>query len=230
MSTTVEKPNTPKRIDYRKLFECFPTNEEERKLYEQFYNGWMNPNFETDPKPSVDKLPDEIFSVEPGTPEYEAVIAKWEFNVRKELKDELAEKWFFGNSDKGKNFEPYMTYFGEIHSPVTVPSWLFAANTFAEEDFHFDNIEIVAMAHVLHFTTPYCSTGYIECSGHIERWCRCTAEHAHRTLMNLCKKNLISFKFLPDEVVFGLNRNLGWRANIDYIESVLRPYGRKVDV
>lgn len=230
MSKDTPQVLEPVKINYRKLLDFPPVTEEERKLYERFYNGWMNPNFENGPIPLVETIPEALSTTPFGTPEYTDIISEWESGVRAELKDEMAEKWFFGNSDKGENFEPYMTYFGEIHSPVKVPSWLFAANTFYEENFHFDNIEIVAMAHVLHFTTPHCDTGYIECSGHIERWCRCTAEQVHRTLMNLCKKNLIFFKFLPDEVVFGLNRNLGWRANIDYIESVLRPYGRRVDV
>lgn len=222
--------NQPKKIDYKKLFEYLPRNEEERKMYEQFYTGYLNPNYDNEPVAAVNRMPDGLLTAYPGTEEYKQTIRDWEKEVRQELRDELAEKWFFGNSDKAKNFEPYMSHFGEMPSPVRIPSWLFAANTFQELDFRFNLIEIVAMAHVLHFTTPYCDTGYIECSGHIERWCRCTAEQAHATLMKLCQRKLITFKFLPDEAVFGLNRNLGWRANIDYIQSVLDLYGRRVDV
>jgi hypothetical protein len=106
---------------------------------------------------------------------------------------------------------------------------MWAAPTFAEEEFHFDRIQMVALTHVIYFTLTGHDTGYIEKSGHIETWCRCTVEDAHKALTTLCSNGLIYFKFLPDMLVGEAARNLGWFADVPYIQKVLSNYGRRID-
>ena len=182
--------------------------------------------------PKIDYDPEE----EPER--YAKDVQKWENDIRESLISALAEMWLFNDEEKRKKFEFYTRNWGKDFgaSPVKIPSWMFAANTFLEENFHFENnTEIVALAHAIHFTSPHCATGYLECSGHIERWCRCTTEEAHEALAELFQRGLLLEPVIirrdtPNNPVNGVSRNLGWKANIPYIESVLKNYGRRINI
>lgn len=162
---------------------------------------------------------------------YCEVIKQWEKDFKENLINDLAETYLWGDSKpelkKHVSFPANNT--GKLGSPVRVPTWIWAAPSFAEVIFHFDRIQAVAMAHVLHFTLNGYPTGYIEKSGHIETWCRCTVEEAHNSLMDLYNKGLVFYKFLPPELVDGAARNMGWYANVHYIQHYLDNYGRRID-
>lgn len=110
-----------------------------------------------------------------------------------------------------------------MHSPVLMPSWVFRKFP-KHPDFNLDDIEKVAMAHVIHFTVPDNPTGYIECSGHIENWCKCTVAEAHSALQRLEKRKLIISQVLSPEMCRGHKRNLGYFVNVGYVNAILKCY------
>lgn len=112
-------------------------------------------------------------------------------------------------------------------SPVRVPSWMFRKYP-KHKVLELNDLEKVALAHVIHFTGTSSLYGYIECSGDIESYCRCSVEEAHNTLNSLVKKNLIEVTTVPPEVCKGHKRNFAYYANIQYLHSLLILYG--VDV
>lgn len=116
---------------------------------------------------------------------------------------------------------------GLIPSPVRIPAWMFRKYPH-NPDFELDDIEKVAMAHVIHFTNCANPTGYIECSGNIENWCKCSVEEAHNALKRLVKKNLITQHVLDPQYCDGHKRNLGYFVNIDYVHTILNLY--KMDI
>lgn len=112
---------------------------------------------------------------------------------------------------------------GLIPSPVRVPTWMF--RKFPEHpQFNLDDIEKVAMAHVIHFTNCANNTGYIECSGHIENWCKCSVEEAHNALQRLVDRKLIISHVLDPRDCKDHKRNLGYFVNIPYVHAVLQMY------
>jgi hypothetical protein len=116
---------------------------------------------------------------------------------------------------------------GKIQSPVRIPTWMF--RKFPDhKSFELDDIEKVAMAHVIHFTNCDNPTGYIECSGHIENWCKCSVQEAHDALTRLVKRNLIKSHVLAPEFCMGHKRNLGYFVNIGYVHTILNLY--KTDI
>lgn len=116
---------------------------------------------------------------------------------------------------------------GMIPSPVRIPAWMFRKFPH-NPDFELDDIEKVAMAHVIHFTNCDNPTGYIECSGHIENWCKCSVEDAHAALKRLEKRNLIKSHVLSPDMCRGHKRNLGYFVNIGYVHTILNLY--KTDI
>lgn len=116
---------------------------------------------------------------------------------------------------------------GLIPSPVRIPAWMFRKYPH-NPDFELDDIEKVAMAHVIHFTNCDNPTGYIECSGNIENWCKCSVEEAHNALKRLVRKNLIKSHVLDPEYCYGHKRNLGYFVNVPYVHTILNLY--KMDI
>ena len=116
---------------------------------------------------------------------------------------------------------------GKIQSPVRIPCWMFRKFPY-NKDFELDDIEKVAMAHVIHFTNIDNPTGYIECSGNIENWCKCSVEQAHNALRRLERKNMIKSHVLEPQYCSGHKRNLGYFVNIGYVHTILSLY--KMDI
>ena len=116
---------------------------------------------------------------------------------------------------------------GKIQSPVRIPSWMFRKFP-NNPDFELDDIEKVAMAHVIHFTNCDNPTGYVECSGNIENWCKCSVEDAHNALKRLVRKKLITQHELDAQFCMGHKRNLGYFVNIGYVHTILNLY--KMDI
>ena len=116
---------------------------------------------------------------------------------------------------------------GRIQSPVRIPAWMFRKYP-NHKQLELNDIEKVAMAHVIHFTNPCNPTGYVECSGNIENWCKCSVEEAHNALVSLTNKNLITQYRLSPELCFGHKRNCGYSVNVEYLHSLLNLY--KMDI
>ena len=159
-------------------------------------------------------------------------LKEWDTQIRQELIADLAETWCWGeDEEKIKEFRWYNMHWGELPTPVRIPSWMFFTHTYLDHPLScLSMAEMVALAHIMYFSKPSCSTGYIECSGHIERWCNCTVNDAHDACMSLYFRGLVDFRFLPSVLVYGLNRNLGWKANTVYIQQLLDVMGRRIDV
>lgn len=112
---------------------------------------------------------------------------------------------------------------GKIPSPVRIPCWMF--RKFPDDpDFELNDIEKVALAHVIHFTTSTNPWGYLECSGDIENWCKCTTKQAHEALQSLVDKQMIFCNVAPREKCLGHSRNKCYTLNIDYLHTILMTY------
>ena len=116
---------------------------------------------------------------------------------------------------------------GKLQSPVRIPTWMFRKFP-NNPDFELNDIEKVAMAHVIHFTNCDNPTGYIECSGNIENWCKCTVKEAHDALISLVNKNMITKHILAPEFCMNHTRNFGYFVNIGYVHTILNLY--KTDI
>ena len=115
----------------------------------------------------------------------------------------------------------------KLPSPVRIPMWMF--RKFKHHAYmELDDIERVALAHVIHFTDPSYPYGYMECSGNIEKCCSCTVEEAHNALARLVNKNLIECRIVPDEICYGHKRNFSYIANIPFMHQILAQYGTDV--
>ena len=112
---------------------------------------------------------------------------------------------------------------GTLQSPVRIPSWMFRKFKY-HPVLELDDIERVALAHVIHFTGPSSPYGYVECSGGIENFCKCSVEDAHNALQRLVNKKLIESTTLPDEICMGHKRNFGYYVNVNYLHSILGLY------
>ena len=116
---------------------------------------------------------------------------------------------------------------GLIPAPIRFPAWMF--RKFPDNpEFELDDIEKVAMAHIIHFTNCDNPTGYIECAGEIENWCKCSVEEAHDALTRLCKKNLVEAHVLDPQYCWNHKRNLGYMVNIPYVHEILSSYGTDI--
>lgn len=116
---------------------------------------------------------------------------------------------------------------GMIPAPIRIPMWMFRKFP-NDPDFELDDIERVAMAHVIHFTLQGLSSGYIECSGDIENVCKCSVSDAHNALMRLVDRGLITQHTVTPEQCMGHKRNFGYFVNMPYVRSVLLKY--KIDL
>ena len=116
---------------------------------------------------------------------------------------------------------------GKLASPVRIPCWMF--RKFPDDpDFELDDIEKVALAHVIHFTTSTNPWGYLECSGDIENWCKCSKEEAQSALKRLIDKNMIFCHVAPEDKCLGHCRNKSYTINIDYLHTILTTYGTDI--
>lgn len=130
-----------------------------------------------------------------------------------------------GSEDYNENISLFPL--GKIPSPVRIPAWMFRKYP-ETPNLELDDIEKVAMAHVIHFTNCDNYTGYIECSGHIENWCKCSVAAAHNALKKLEKKGFITSHVLDPDDCRGHKRNLGYFVNIAYLHKLLSLY--KMDI
>ena len=143
-----------------------------------------------------------------------------------ELCDRILDQLKIGGTEE-YNKKITLYPLGTIPSPVRIPAWMFRKYP-DNPQFELDDIEKVAMAHVIHFTNCDNPTGYIECSGNIENWCKCSVEDAHNALKRLEKRNLITSHVLSPEYCMGHKRNLGYFVNIRYVHTILSLY--KMDI
>lgn len=145
---------------------------------------------------------------------------------QKQLDDIILSQLKVGGSEEYNNSISLFPI-GTIPSPVRIPCWMF--RKFPKHKFlELDDLEKVALAHVIHFTNADNPYGYIECSGDIESYCRCTVEEAHNALNRLLKKNLIEMRTVPTEICKGHKRNFAYYVNVSYLHSILMLYGTDI--
>lgn len=238
---TIENEEVLKSVQLRKLaWELMPVVAEDvtletvqanndflSKFSEEYYVEKTDTNGVTYKVLDYEKLNKE----DPTGETYKNAIQEWEFNVRSGLVKDLAETWMW-KEDKTDSFKEPTETFGQfpITSPVHIPSWMFACNSFNEDFMHLNDIEKVALAHALHYTKPM-FPGYKECSGQVERWCRCSVEEAHNAFVSLYHKGLLlPGVLLAPENCHGLIRNMAWKANFILIRETLALYGRDIRI
>lgn len=137
----------------------------------------------------------------------------------------IAQLKIGGSEEYNKNLTLFPL--GKIPSPVRVPAWMF--RKYKDHRFlELDDIEKVAMAHVIHFTHAGNPCGYIECSGDIENWCKCSVEEAHDALKRLVKKGLITSHKLAPDLCYNHKRNMGYCVNVPFLHEVLSLYAMDI--
>lgn len=175
---------------------------------------------------------DKLNAEDPTGVKYGSAIREWESDTRNGLTEELGETWLW-EDDRTESFKFFTQSFGlfPLRSPVMIPTWMFACNTFNEPFMHLTDIEKVALAHAIHYTTGPYDNGYLEYSGHVERWCRCGVNEVHEAFIMLYRKGLLLQPiYLEPSKCRGLSRNMGWKANIVKLQRILANYGRDVRV
>lgn len=143
-------------------------------------------------------------------------------NAEDDLNNTILSELKVGGSER---YNKMITLFpvGSIPSPIRIPEWMFRHYK-DDPDFNLDDIEKVAMAHVIHYSVSGSNTGYIECSGNIENWCKCGVKDAHNALMRLVNRKLITQHVLNEDDCMGHSRNYGYFVNFPYVRSVLLKY------
>ena len=162
--------------------------------------------------------------------EYDALVRNWEKDWRAALTRDLGEMWFW-NNDRVDQFVDYVHVAGLLPSPVKIPFWMMAADTFLEPEFHMTSVQKVALAHAIHFTIfnkqPH---GYVEASGMVEFVCRVGTREVHQAFIDLYCNDMVDVAYVPARDRHGLTRSAGWIANIPKILTVLKNYGRDIKV
>lgn len=144
-----------------------------------------------------------------------------------QLEQEILRQLRFGGTPEYEKSMQTLVPLGKIPSPIRIPSWMFRKYPHHKQ-LELSDIEKVALAHVIHFTQADNPTGYIECSGDIENFCKCSVKEAHDALKGLVKNNLITEHVLDPKYCLGHKRNLGYYANVPYLHSILSLYKMEV--
>ena len=144
-----------------------------------------------------------------------------------DLENEILRQLRFGGTPEYEEALKSLIPLGKVPSPVRIPIWMFRKYP-NHKQLELSDIEKVALAHVIHFTKADNPTGYIECSGDIENYCKCSVKDAHEALKHLVKLGFITEHTLEPRYCFGHKRNLGYYANIPYLHSLLVLYKMEV--
>lgn len=238
---TIEDPEVLRSIQMRKLaWELMPvvaeditleTEKADAAFYSKFSDDYYVEKTDSCGNTHKELNYDRLNAEDPTGETYKQAIKEWEHDVRAGLIQDLGESWMW-TDDRTESFKESSEVFGKypMASPVQIPSWMFACNTFNEDFMHLNDVEKVALAHALHYTKPM-YPGYKECSGHVERWCRCSVEEAHKAFVSLYHKGLLlPGVLLAPENCHGLIRNMAWKANFIRIREVLALYGRDIRI
>ena len=138
--------------------------------------------------------------------------------------DELSEMWLWNDEDKREKFSFYETL--PIVPEVPVPMWIFSLdNTYDDKLNSLSNVEKVALCYIMEFTKSH-TTGYIECSGNIEKACMCTVNEAHDAIISLWIKGfLLDPEFPPHDTIYNLYRCASWKVNPMFLKVHLENQG-----
>ena len=147
--------------------------------------------------------------------------------LENQLRDNIIKQLKVGGNPEYDKVISNLFPIGKIPSPVKMPAWMFRKYPHHKQ-LELSDIEKVAMAHVIHFSLPGNLTGYIECSGNIENWCKCTVEEAHEALRRLTKDNLITCHTLEPELCYNHKRNYGYFVNFAYLHELLSLYNMDI--
>ena len=141
------------------------------------------------------------------------------------LVDELSEMWLWGDLNKRAKFSFYENY-TSMENSVNIPYYLLSANKYAEPSIYsLSKIEIVALSFITQYTFSNPETGYIECSGHIEKATRCSVNEAHAAIISLFKKGFLLDPFFPPhEFIYNLYRCASWKLNLICLKDFASRY------
>lgn len=131
---------------------------------------------------------------------------------RTALVDELAEMWLWNDLERRKDYSFYELL--PIVPPVQVPPWILSLDKSPDENIRsLTHIDKIALCIILQFTQSH-STGYIECSGNIEKACNCTVNEAHHAIARLFAFGLLlEPEFPPLDTIHNMYRCASWKVN-----------------
>ena len=112
-----------------------------------------------------------------------------------------------------------------MKSMIDVPKWLFYP---VPEFGEFNSMEIAALLHIIHYTTPEFPEGYIAESEMMEHWCNATPEEVDAVLNSLEEKGLIWHEELDPSTCRNPKRNYCWFADVTKMHNILVKYNREV--
>jgi len=161
---------------------------------------------------------------------YDAMIRNWEDEWRDSLNKDLGDYWLYGDNSTADKFVEGTYIAGKLGHAANIPTWLFAADTFQEPEFHMNTVQKIALAHAIHHTLGKQPYGYIEAAGEVERMCRVGVREVHEAFIWLQGADLVDVVYVPANRRWSRTRSCGWFANIPKIITVLENYGRVITV
>ena len=109
-----------------------------------------------------------------------------------------------GGSDEYKE-RLMMCPFDLILAPIHVPMWMFRKYD-DHPELNLTDIEKICLSVAIHFTKVSSPTGYMECSGLVEKYCLCDVSDVDNAFRNLLSKKLVLYKTLnPPFVLYFFN-------------------------
>ena len=131
-----------------------------------------------------------------------------------------------GGSDEYKE-RLMMCPFDLILAPIHVPMWMFRKYD-DHPELNLTDIEKICLSVAIHFTKVSSPTGYMECSGLVEKYCLCDVSDVDNAFRNLLSKKLVLYKTLNPEQCYDHKRNRGFVANIPKLREILSNYNMSV--
>ena len=189
--------------------------------YNWWYRDWgFNPFKEpVDTRVWVSSITDPVNPTKPMQPTpidtsnmTEEELSELAVRKRTELVDELSEMWLWNDKERRNDYAFYELM--PLVPPVQVPSWFYRLETCDDEYLrNLTRIEKVAFCTILQYTQTH-STGYIECSGNIEKACGCTANEVHMAIAKLfAHQILMEPEFPPLDTIHNMYRCGSWKIN-----------------
>ena len=141
-------------------------------------------------------------------------------------RDEIVNQLLVGGGDEYK-IRLLSMPFDMILAPIHVPMWMFRKFE-KNPELNLNDIEKMCLSAAIHFTRASTHTGYMECSGLVEKYCMCDVEDVNAAMNHLLENGLLFCKELTPDQCYGHKRNRGFIANIPKLRDILSNYNLSV--
>lgn len=150
-------------------------------------------------------------------------IVEFERDLESEILHDLGET---GNDEFKEKLNTF-PFWSPIFSGIKVPKWMFRKYSMHPE-LNLTDVEKICLATAMHYTRDEIPTGYMECSGLVERMIRANIYSVTKAFDSLVERELVLFRSLSPEECYGHKRNRGFIANIPKLKELLTPYNEDV--